>query len=254
MLLGEAPELLIIRLLCRIKNNADVHHNVDEQAFRRNEGAQILALFLETQRECAAGVNHRLMDGRVPGEIVPAFPRGEKEKAEIVNVAIVFAVFQQAGVMLGLVAPPLFPILGIDQPQLSAEKTLAPIRPRFAAMLPPAPHRVHRKKVGMGAQQMAQLLLCEGEYRAALVEQGGVGQKVPPDVGSRSAGEEMRLEFIASLVTNSRRAFLGSRGILFSPLWHRLFCVKLCRCVFRPAFQAWSARGRARNAALVESL
>ena len=51
-------------------------------------------------------------------------------------LAIVLAVLQQAGIMFGLPAPPLILILRMDQPQLSAQKSFAPVRPRFAAVFP----------------------------------------------------------------------------------------------------------------------
>jgi hypothetical protein len=66
---------------------------------------------------------------------------------------------------------------------LAAEKTLAPIRPCFAAVFPLAFYRVHGKKVRMRAEQMAQLLFREGEDAPALVDQGRVLQEAPPNFG-----------------------------------------------------------------------
>lgn len=37
MLAGNLEQVLIIRLLCGIENDADVHHYVDKQAFRRDK-------------------------------------------------------------------------------------------------------------------------------------------------------------------------------------------------------------------------
>ena len=44
---GDLPERLILRLFGGVKNDSDVHHDVDEKALRRHKGAEISACRLK---------------------------------------------------------------------------------------------------------------------------------------------------------------------------------------------------------------
>ena len=99
---GGLPQLLVIGLLRRVEDDRHVHHNVDEEALVGDKGAQVVALFLETLGESLAGLDDDRVFLLFAGQVVPAFPGGEEQKAEIVDIEVGLAVFQQAGVVLGL--------------------------------------------------------------------------------------------------------------------------------------------------------
>ena len=65
--MATSSSLAIPGLPRRVENDADVHHDVDEQRILRHEGAQVRALFAESQRHRAAGLNEHAVEGRVVG-------------------------------------------------------------------------------------------------------------------------------------------------------------------------------------------
>src|SRR5919199_2253237 len=90
-----APQAGVGCLLGGVEDDADVHHDVDEGALRRDEGAQIAPSLVETQRHRLARLDYNGVDGVIACEIVPALPRGPEEEAQVVHAAIRFAVLDE---------------------------------------------------------------------------------------------------------------------------------------------------------------
>ena len=97
----------IARLPRRIKNDPDVHHDVDEERILADERAQILPVFLEAQRLGFAGLDQRFFQLGILRQPIPAVIGGHEDEPEVVNVAIVLARRQRSGVASGLFQPEL---------------------------------------------------------------------------------------------------------------------------------------------------
>ena len=73
-LIRAAVQIGILFLLCSVEDNADVHHDVDKQAFISHERAQVLPFFFETHGERGTRFHDDLIDFPFVCQIVPAFP------------------------------------------------------------------------------------------------------------------------------------------------------------------------------------
>jgi hypothetical protein len=58
---GDAQQFFVTGFAGGIKNNRHVHHDVDEQRFRRHERLQILPFLHESHGQRAAGLNQHLV-------------------------------------------------------------------------------------------------------------------------------------------------------------------------------------------------
>ncbi len=76
--------------------------------------------------------------------------------------------------MLGFGAPVGIVRALVQQPQLAAQETLAPVGPGFAAVFPPAGLGVHGEEIGVSLDQAAQLRGGEVEGAVDLTGQAGV--------------------------------------------------------------------------------
>ena len=119
MLIGDIVKLTIIGLLGRVKNNANIHHDVDEQAILRYERAQILTFLLKPQRQSFASLDNDFVHSFITCQVIPALVGGVEQKSEVMDISIGFAVFDQSRIMLSFLAPFFVFILFINQPQLT---------------------------------------------------------------------------------------------------------------------------------------
>ena len=129
----------------------------------RNERLQILALLHEPHGQRAAGLNQHVVQMLVAGEFVPGQIGIQKDKAQVVNFAIVLAMFEQLGIVLGAPAP--FGTAGaeVELPHHAGQKAAGPIGPQFPFVMPAAADGVDRKKIGMLFDQRGNLPLGEFE-------------------------------------------------------------------------------------------
>jgi hypothetical protein len=84
-------QVVVSRLLCRIKDDPDVHHDVDEATLRRNEGAEVPSPLVEPIAHRRAGRYDHIVQYWIPGQVEPALVGRPEDEAEVVDVAIVLA-------------------------------------------------------------------------------------------------------------------------------------------------------------------
>ena len=140
-----------------VEDQRDVHHDVDEQTLRRQERAEVAALGVESHRQRPPGRDQDLAERRVAGQPIPGQVGIEEDEAEVVDVAIVLAVFQEPRVVLGRPPPPGIAVAASDQPHHPGVEAAAPVGPELAAMLPPAVLGVDREVVGVTLDRRAHL-------------------------------------------------------------------------------------------------
>ena len=141
-----------------VENDADVHHDVDEQRIFRNEGTQVRALLAEAQRQRAARLNQNGAQGRIGGQRVPAAVGGGEQESEVVHVAVELARLQAPGVPLGRRAPG-FVAARAQYPHDARQKPVAPVGPRRPVVLPLALLGVDRVEPRIRLRQRADLPL-----------------------------------------------------------------------------------------------
>src|SRR5262249_10879885 len=155
-------KLLVARRLGRPEDEADVHHNVDEERLWAEERSQVAAR-LAPQGERSAGVHQYVAQRRLAGPVIPAQVRGEEQEAEIVNGPVEPPPFQRPAQALGLVAPLRVAGVLVQQPQNAGKEPLAPVGPALAFLSPGAADSVHRRVAGMVGQNAPGLGCSEGE-------------------------------------------------------------------------------------------
>ena len=113
MRLGDAHQVLVACLFGGVKNDADVHHDVDEDRIFAVKRSQILAFLVEPHGEHLAGADDDVVERFVRpavahGGVVPALvgPVMEDE-AQVVNLAIFLTVLKLLRIMLGALPPEL---------------------------------------------------------------------------------------------------------------------------------------------------
>ncbi len=146
---GNSQQFFVASFAGGVKNDRHVHHDVDEQRLGRDERLQILPLLHESHGQRAARLNQHLVQPLIAGEFVPGQIRAQKDEAQVVNVAIVLAVFEQLRIMLGPSAPLWAASAAMKLPHHAGQKAAGPIGPQLAGVMPLAAHGVDRKKVGM---------------------------------------------------------------------------------------------------------
>jgi hypothetical protein len=99
----------------------------------------------------------------ITGRLVPGQIRVEEEETQIVNVAVVLAMLEQSGVMLGGPLPPALAGSTGNEPHHAGVKPPAPIRPELAAMQPASAHGIDREVVGGALDRQAHLACGEVE-------------------------------------------------------------------------------------------
>src|SRR5215211_2417760 len=168
VLLGDVEQLMIISLQPGYSNNADVHHDVDEDRIRRQERAQILAPSVEPSGHRLPALDDYLAAGVVAGQLPPLLPGRTQYETKIMNLVVVLTFLDELAVVLGA-RPPLLPKPQlVEQPHLTAEEAFAPVGPGFLAVLPAALVGVEREVVGMVGGQP--LYFASGDI------EGGVGR------------------------------------------------------------------------------
>src|ERR1700736_2313430 len=80
MLDAYVEQLLILSLFCRVEDDRDVHHDIDEQAFGSNKGSEIFSPILIAKRQRSPCLDHDLVLHWVMSELVPSLPGREEEK------------------------------------------------------------------------------------------------------------------------------------------------------------------------------
>src|SRR5215218_4928497 len=81
--------------VCGVKDNANVHHDVDETTIWSHEGSKKLSFLIEAQTHGSPGLDDSGFDGFIPGLVEPSLPGGPEDEPEIVNICIVLALFDQ---------------------------------------------------------------------------------------------------------------------------------------------------------------
>ena len=108
----------------------------------------------------------RVLQLRILGEPIPSVISGHEDEAQIVDVAIMLARCERGGVAHGLLLPVFVSDAGcqvplVEDPHHSGQKSIAPIGPHLAFVLPFAVGGVHRIEPRMTLHQLAGLLLRE---------------------------------------------------------------------------------------------
>ena len=152
-----------------VKDNPHVHHDVNKERFVRHEGAQVLPLFLEAQPHRLSGGDDHLFERVISRLVIPAFVSGPEQEAQVMHIAVGFAMLEQARVMFGFDAPRGAARAGVENPHHAAQEAFAPVGPGLAAVLPTPVEGVHREVVGIVFGQRGNLLLGKVEGAA----QGG---------------------------------------------------------------------------------
>jgi hypothetical protein len=170
----DARELGVPGALGGVEDDADVHHDVDEQAVGGQEAAQVPALVVEPQRHGPSGLYDRSVVSGVPGGLVPAPPGGPEQEAEVVDVAVVLPVLDERAVVLGEATQVRASGPDGEHPELAAEEALAPVGPRLAGQVPAAAGRVERERVRVRGDEPGHLRLRggPGPLRAGAVAVG----------------------------------------------------------------------------------
>ncbi len=153
----------VFALLRGVKDNAHIHHNIDEQAVFRQERAHVLPLLFEAQAHCSPGLDQHVVQGRISAQVVPALVGRPKQKAQVMHISIQLTRLDQAAVMLCPCPPFFLPGMLIKQPQLPAQEPLAPVRPALAIQIPLTSTGVHGKLVGVLGHQAVQLARRENK-------------------------------------------------------------------------------------------
>ena len=163
---GQLVQAAIAGLAGGVEDQGDVHHDVDEQALRPDERAKIVSPGVVAQSQRAPGGDQHLAQSLVAGRLEPGQKRVQEDEAQIVNVAVVLAMLQEPGVMLG--GPPPLAVAGTigDEPHHAGVKAPAPVRPELAAMQPASAHGIDREIVGRPFDRTAHL--TRGEIECSL--------------------------------------------------------------------------------------
>ena len=150
----------IARLARGIEDDPDVHHDVDEERILADERAQVLPVLLETQRLGFARLNQRILQLGILRQAIPAVIGGHEDEAQIVNVAIMLA-RRRAEWCSEWPAParicpattrcrsPHGQVPLVEDPHHSGKKSVAPVGPNLAFVLPFAVGGVHRIEARM---------------------------------------------------------------------------------------------------------
>ena len=175
---GDIHQARVARLGGRIKNDAHVHHDVDEERILRDEGPQVLAFLLETERHGAARLHDDVLQRALAGQPVPAVVGGHEDEAEVVDVAVHLSRFEGAGIADGLLPPVAAPgavggLASGEDPHHAGEEPVAPVCPGFAFVLPAPLAGVHGVEIGVAFDQCPDLL--PGEREGIFEESGIVG-------------------------------------------------------------------------------
>ena len=134
---------LVVYLAGGVKDQADIHHDVDEYRIVCDKRTQILAFLVVALGEGTGRLQHDLLQSGLARDPVPTVIRGEKDEAVVVNIAVVLTHFRAAGVADRLLHPPFrFRLIrgrvAEKNPHHSRQKTVAPVRPRGSIMFPAA--------------------------------------------------------------------------------------------------------------------
>ncbi len=156
VLQGDVAKPGIVGRVGRPEDNADVHHDVDEQRIRSHEGSQVTAL-LPAQRQRSACFDQDVAQALVPGQAVPAQVRGQEEEAEVMDVAIEPARLQWPRVVFRQRAPLGLAGLLVQEPKDAGKKAFAPGRPTLAFAVPAPLHGVHRRVARVSRDNAASL-------------------------------------------------------------------------------------------------
>ena len=163
---GDVPQPPVSGFARREENQRHVHHDVDEQRVVGDEGAQVLALFLEARRQSPAGFDQHVAQGGIVRHAIPAVVGGQKQQTQIVHVAILLARLQGRGVADGVLQPELRfrrVRLGmfVENPHHAGQEAVGPVRPGRPVVFPFPVGGVQRIELRMLVDQLADLLLRE---------------------------------------------------------------------------------------------
>jgi len=153
----------IPRLAGGVENDADVHHDVNEQRLFGYERAQVLAFLAEAQREGASRLDDDIPGGGFAGKVVPAAKGGHEDEAEVVHIAVVLARLERLGIAQRLLEPPgCFRTAGrvplVEDPHHAGQKPVAPAGPGGQIVAPAPPVGVHGVEIGLALDEAANLL------------------------------------------------------------------------------------------------
>src|SRR5262249_51896391 len=155
-------ERLIAGLLGGPEDDADVHHDVDEQRVRPDEGGEVAAL-LPAQRERLSGLDRHLPYVCAAAEVEPAQVGGREKEAQVMHGAVESPRLQGAAERLCRAAPGFVFGVFVEHPQDAGEEALAPVRPALALAAPLAADSVHRGLTGIDVEDASRLAASEVE-------------------------------------------------------------------------------------------
>jgi hypothetical protein len=177
MSVRDVEQSLVARLESRVKDHADIHHDVYEERRGFDERAQILTLLHKTHGHGLAGLNQQGLDALLrAAQTEPSQMRRKEEKTEVVNGPVVLPFFKRRGEGDGLVEPcAVAGGFGENEHQTRVEP-VAPVRPAFAVVAEFTRDGVHRVIIG-GIFSQQRLRLTLREIKRAL--QSGA-ERFPP--------------------------------------------------------------------------
>src|SRR5262245_4548874 len=143
MLDGDRPQRLVVGRVRRPQDDADVHHDVDEQRLRSDERREIAA-HLAAEGERAARIDQNVTQPRIAGEVIPAEIGREEQKAEVVHIAVKAAPLERPAIALRLLAPKRLLRVLVEQTENAGMKAFAAARTALALLAPQALNSVNR--------------------------------------------------------------------------------------------------------------
>ncbi len=126
---GDAAEFFVACLPGGVEDHRHVHHDVDEQGIGGQKRAEILAPLHEPRGQGTARLDEHFVERRLAGQLVPRQIRIEEDEAQVVDVAVEFAVFQEARVVLGPLTPGRIAAIAKEPPHHAGEKAACPVGP-----------------------------------------------------------------------------------------------------------------------------
>jgi len=162
MRLGDVTQPDVTRVLGGAKDDADVHHDVDERASRVNPGAQVAAGLLESRGHGAAAFDEDVTCFVVAVVVVPPAPARLKEEPDVVGAGVVLARRDESAIAACLVKPPIVLRALRERPQHPSEESSTPRRcPRVLVERPPAAFGVRRRESRRSGNEGSDLRLRE---------------------------------------------------------------------------------------------
>ena len=144
MAMRDLPQVLVTSLFGGKEDRPDIHHNVDEERGRLNEGPQILPLLHKAHGHGLSRLDQQRFDPlRRSAQSQPAQVRREEEKAEIVHRTVILPILERGRIGHRPVEPATLPRPLCENEHHPRIESVAPVRPAFPVLPELTTHRVH---------------------------------------------------------------------------------------------------------------